>query len=359
MELRLQMKKGVRRIGGYNPCFIVAEVSANHEQDLEKAKAIIRTAGEAGADAIKLQTYTPDTITIDSHKEWFFVGGKDNPQSWKGQTFYDLYKKAYTPWEWHAELKALAESLGMILFSTPFDETAVDFLEELGVPCYKIASYEATDHILLRKVASTKKPVIMSVGFATLEEIEASVAALRAHGANEIALLQCTTSYSDHPIPEKTNLRTMLDLRDRFDVVSGFSDNMGGIETAVLASAMGASVLEKHIVLSHGSKAFDERFSLDPTEFKEMVRSIREHEKIAGTVHYGPQTPQEEYNRNFRRSLFVVKDMKKGETFTKENVRSIRPAYGLPTKHYDEILGKHATVDIERGTPLTWELVEQ
>ncbi len=352
---------GGRRIGGTNPAFIVAEVSANHQQKIENAIAIIRAAAEAGADAVKLQTYTPDTITIDSRQPWFFVGGeknKDNPEVWHGKTFHDLYKEAYTPWEWHAELQRVVQELGLIFFSTPFDPTAVDFLEKLNVPCYKVAAYECTDITLLRRIAKTKKPVIMSVGFATLPEIELSVKTLRDGGVKEIAILHCLTSYSAKHIAEATNLRTIADLRDRFDVVAGLSENMGGIEAPIIATAMGASIIEKHLVVAHDPKILDDQFSLDVKEFKEMVRRIRLQEEMAGVVKYGPQTPQEEANRRYRRSLFVVQDIKKGEKFTAENFRSIRPADGLETKYYDNVLGKKAMRDIPRGTPLSWELVE-
>lgn len=354
----MRIKIGKRWIGDGEPCFIVAEVSANHQQKFDNAVAIIKAAAGAGADAVKLQTYTPDTITIDSDKKWFWVGGKDNPGIWKGKTFYELYKDAYTPWEWHAELKDMAEDLGLILFSTPLDSTAVDFLEKLDVPCYKIASYEATDIPLLKKVASTKKPVIISTGFATLKEIELSIKTLKANGAKDIIVLQCTTSYSDTHKTEATNLRTMLDMRQRFNVLSGFSDNMGGIEVPALAAAMGASVIEKHIVVNHDPKILDDRFSLDKNLFKKMVEGIRWQESAIGQVKYGPQTAAEKYNRRFRRSLFAVKDIKKGERFTAENIRSIRPAYGLETKFYDAVMGKRASKDIERGTPLSWNLIE-
>lgn len=353
-----KIKIGRRQIGGDEPCFIVAEVSANHQQKFEQSVAIIKAAAAAGADAVKLQTYTPDTITIKSDKKWFLVGGKDNPAAWKGKTFYDLYKEAYTPWEWHAELKDMAGDLGLIFFSTPFDSTAVDFLEKLKVPCYKIASYEATDIPLLKKVASTRKPVIMSVGFATLDEIELSISTLRKHGAKDIVVMQCTTSYSDTPNPESTNLRTMIDISERFGVLAGFSDNMGGIEVPALAAALGAAIIEKHIVVKHEKRILDDRFSLDKEAFKKMVQQIRWQESVIGKVKYVPQTEAEKYNRRFRRSLFVVKDIRKGEKFTRDNVRSIRPAYGLETKFFDAVMSKKASKDIERGTPLSWNLIE-
>ena len=359
------IKIGKRKIGEGNPTFIVAEMSANHEQNYRKAEAIVRAAARAGADAIKVQTFTPDTMTLNSRKKWFFVGGKDNPKTWKGQTFYDLYKKAYMPWHWQPKLQKLAHKLGLEFFSAPFDETAVDFLEKMRVPCYKIAAYESTDFLLLRKVAKTKKPIIVSVGFSTLPEVSFTIKTLRKYGAKDIVVLQCPTSYSKKPIPEKTNLNTMLDIKKRFKVEVGLSDNMGGIEVPALAAKMGASVIEKHLVLKHGSRALDDRFSLDPKEFKRMVQKIRKQEeekrwrkKVLGKVSYGPQTPAEKYNRNFRRSLFISKDVNIGEKFSKNNVKSVRPAYGLPTRYYDRIIGKKARKTIEAGTPLSWRLVK-
>lgn len=353
----IQTPRGERIIGSTHPCFIVAEMSANHQQNYEKAVEIIKAAAAAGADAIKLQTYTPDTMTVDSRKEWFLVGGKENPEAWQGKTFYDLYRTAYTPWEWHSKLQSLAESLGLVFFSTPFDATAVVFLESLHVPLYKISSYEATDIPLLKRVAATKKPIVMSVGFATLPEIVFSVKTLRENGCKELALLHCVTSYSDKPAPERTNLRAMLALSEEFEAVAGFSDNNAGIEIPALAAAMGASIIEKHLVLENDTTALDARFSLDGKEFKKMVDKVRAQEKMMGTVFFGPQTPAEEYNRRFRRSLFVVKDVKAGETLTPDNIRSIRPATGLETRYYEEILGKVVRQDIEKGTPLTRDLI--
>lgn len=354
----IKTPKGKRSIGPGAPAFIVAEMSANHRQSYAKAEEIVRAAAAAGADAIKLQTYTPDTMTIDSRKPWFFVGGKDNPKAWQGKNFYDLYKTAYTPWEWHPKLQKLAERLGLVFFSSPFDATSVDFLDKLGVPLFKVASYESTDIPLLQKIAGTGKPVVMSVGFATLSEIRLSVQTLRDGGVKDLALLHCVTSYADNPKPEYSNLRTMLDMRDKFNAVVGFSDNNAGVEIPVLAAAMGAAVIEKHFVIAGDDDALDARFSLHKNDFKKMVDAIRANERIAGAVHYGPQTPQEEYNRRFRRSLFAVEDIKKGERFTDKNVRSIRPADGLETKYYADVLGSRATRDIERGTPLTKTMVK-
>ncbi|MBI2054611.1 MAG: pseudaminic acid synthase [Candidatus Sungbacteria bacterium] len=354
-----EFKIGEREIGLDHPAFIVAEMSVNHKQDYAKASAIIKAAAEVGVDAVKLQTFTPDTITLPSREPWFLVGGKDNPGKWQQKTFYDLYQEAYMPWDWQPKLKQEAEALGLTLFSTPFDVTAVDFLEGINMPCYKIAAYESTDIILLRRVAKTKKPVIMSVGFATLDEIELSMQTLRKNDAKDIALLHCLTSYAKKADSNRTNLRLIPDLRDRFDVVSGFSDNMGGIEAPILAAAVGASIIEKHFILSHEDQTLDDRFSLDPKEFKKMVDVIRYQEELLGKVNYGPQTEAEEYNKRFRRSLFVSADTKKGELFTDQNVKSIRPADGLPTKFYDQVMGRRAGRDVKVGTPLSWALIEK
>lgn len=348
---------GKKIIGDGHPVFIIAEMSCNHQQDINQAKAIIKAAAQAGADAIKLQTYTPDTMTIDCRKKWFIIGADENPDTWKGKTFYEIYQEAYTPWEWHSELQEYAINFGLEFFSTPFDHTAVDFLETLGVPCYKVASYEATDIPLLKKIAKTGKPIIMSVGFADLPEIELSVKTLRDNGTKDLVLLHCTTSYSKNERADHTNLRAMLDMKERFEVLTGFSDNMGGIEIPALAAAMGAVAIEKHLVLKHDPAVLDDTFSLDPVEFKQMVDKIRWQEKAMGEVLYGPRTKAEEDNRRYRRSLFVVKDIKKGESFTVDNVRSIRPADGLETKFFDDVLGGKASQDIERGTPLSWDLV--
>lgn len=357
-EIMIKTVKGERKIGGINPAFIIAEMSGNHHLEYEKAVEIIKAAAEAGADAIKLQTYTPDTMTIDCDNEHFRVGGKDQPELWKGKNLHALYKTAYTPWEWQSKLKKVAEDLGLAFFSTPFDPTAVDFLEEMGVAFYKIASYEATDMILLRKVAQTGKPVIISVGFATEEEVAFAIDTLRANGAKDIAVLHCITAYADKPDLNTVNLRTMLDIRDKFDVVCGFSDNNGGIELPNIAVAMGASIIEKHLIIDREEGGPDARFSVSPDELKEMVKKIRETEAMMGKVHYGVQSAQEGENTFFRRSLFVVEDIKAGEKITEKNIRSIRPSSGMQTKHYDEVLGKTAIQDIKRGTPLSWELIK-
>lgn len=369
----IQTPKGPRTIGGTAPCFIVAEMSGNHHHNYDKAVEIVKAAAAAGADAIKLQTYTPDTITVDSKKPFFLENNGDNPPVWQGKSMYELYQSAFTPWEWHAPLKELAESLGLVFFSAPFDTTAVDFLENLGVGLYKIASYEATDHILLKKVAATKKPIIMSVGYATQAEVDESVKLLRDAGVSDISLLHCITYYSPQPDPTQAYLATMLDLRDRYRIVPGFSDNNGGIEIPTIAARVGAAIVEKHLIIDNDEGGPDAQFSLSAKNFAAMVTSIRAAEEknlhssavsshaveAMGTVHYGPRTPQESSNLRFRRSLFVVKDMKKGEAFTPENVRSIRPSDGLETKYYDQVIGKTAAQDIEFATPVSWNLITQ
>jgi len=361
-------KIGNKKIGPGNPCFMVAEISGNHHQKYEEAAELVRVAAAAGADAVKLQTYTPDTITLNSDKEWFRVGGEDNPDNWKGKTLYQLYQTAYTPWDWQPKLKKLADELGIILFSTPFDETAVDFLEKMNVPCYKIAAYEATDFTLLRKIALTKKPIIISFGYSSEEEVKFAIDTLRNNGAEDIIGLHCVTGYSGSPKPEDMHLANIADLRNCFGIVSGFSDNNAGIEIPVMAVRAGASVIEKHLILDRKSGGPDSQFSLEPREFKEMARRIREienkksgvlPENILGKVHYGPQNKLEEYNKRWRRSLFAAKDIKKGEIFTKENTRSVRPAFGLETKFYDEVIGKKAVKNIEFATPLSWDLIEK
>ena len=332
--------------------FIVAELSANHKQDINLAKETIYAMKEAGADAVKLQTYTPDTITINCDNEYFKI---KQGTLWDGKTFYQLYEEAYTPWEWHYELKELAEKLGLIFFSTPFDKTAIDFLEELNVPVYKIASFEITDIPLIEYAASKGKPVIISTGIATLCDIQEAVEACKRVGNEQIILLKCTSAY---PAPlEEANLKTIPNLSETFNCIAGLSDHTLGISVPIAAVSLGAKVIEKHFILSKDIDSPDKEFSLTPEEFKQMVKSIREVEKALGKVSY-ELTEKTKKSREFGRSLFVVKDIKKGETFTEENVRSIRPGYGLPPKYLPKILGKKARKDIKRGTPLSWKLVD-
>ncbi|MBF0233097.1 MAG: pseudaminic acid synthase [Desulfamplus sp.] len=331
--------------------FIVAEVSANHGQSLEKAKAIIAAASQSGADAVKLQTYTPGTMTIDSLSEPFMIG---KGTIWEGKSLYQLYNEAYTPWEWHAELKAEAERLGLIFFSTPFDPTAVDFLESINVNLYKVASFEIVDIPLLQKIAKTGKPVIMSTGMASLSEIDEAVQTLRRGGCPSLALLKCTSAYPAPP--EEMNLRTIPHLMQAFDVPVGLSDHTMGIAIPVAAVAIGARIIEKHLTLSRSERTPDSAFSLEPQEFSAMVKAVRETEKALGRVCY-ELTSKEKDSQVFRRSLFVVRDMAAGEVFTPENLRSIRPGKGLSPKYYNHLIGNKIKKDASAGTPVSWDLL--
>lgn len=346
-----RFKIGNRKIGFGYPVFIVAEVSGNHNQSFERAKKIVRAACECGTDAIKLQTYTPDTMTIDSREKWFHV--KVN-SAWRGKTLYELYQEAYTPWEWQPELKRIAESYKVPLFSTPFDETAVDFLEKMGVPAHKIASFEINNINLLKKIGQTKKPVIVSRGMASVEEIELAIKTLRDNGTSQVAVLHCISSYPAKP--EEMNLVTIPDIKERFGVVVGLSDHTLGTSVAVASAALGVSIIEKHFTLSRADGGPDAAFSLEPEEFEELVKSVREVEKAVGQVQYGSGTRESE-NIVFRRSLFVVEDIKKGEEFTRKNVRCIRPGYGLAPKFLFEIINRQAKRNIKRGIPLKWNLI--
>ena len=336
-----------------NNTFIVVELSANHNQDFNLAIETIKAAAKAGADAVKVQTYTADTITIDCDNKYFQI---KQGTLWDGKTLYALYKEAYTPWEWQPELKQLAEDLGLIFFSTPFDKSAVDFLEGLKVPIYKIASFEISDIPLIKYVASKGKPIIISTGIAELKDIEDAVNACREAGNNNIALLKCTSAY---PAPiEEANLKTIPDLAERFGVIAGLSDHTMGSSSAIAAVALGAKIIEKHFILDRKSGGPDSSFSMEPDEFADMVKSIREVEKAVGEVKYD-LSEKVKNNRIFARSLFVVKDIKAGEIFTIKNIRSIRPGYGLPPKYFDDIIGKKATKNIKRGTPLIWDLIDK
>jgi N-acetylneuraminate synthase len=337
-------------IGANEGVYIIAEVSANHGHDFDQAVKIIQAAQSAGADAIKLQTYTPDTLTIDCDNEYFRIKGT----IWEGRNLYDLYGEAYTPWDWQPKLKEIAEGLGMDLFSTPFDATAVDFLEKMSVQAYKVASFEVVDLPLLRKIGKTGKPVIMSTGMATLAEIDEAVGTLRQSGCTQLALLKCTSAYP--ALPEDMDLRTIPHLADAFGVPVGLSDHTLGIAVPVAAVALGACIIEKHITLSRDIPGPDSAFSLEPHEFKQMVDSVRTTSKALGAINYQP-TEKEQASRVFRRSLFVVQDMKQGDAFTEENVRSIRPGNGLLPRYLPEVLGRMASRDVKRGTPLNWELI--
>ncbi|WP_066192299.1 pseudaminic acid synthase [Gracilibacillus timonensis] len=332
--------------------FIIAELSANHGQDIDIAKKTMEAAKNAGADAIKLQTYTADTMTINSNLDYFKI---NTGTLWDGRTLYDLYKEAYTPWEWHQELFEYAKEIGIVIFSSPFDYTAVDLLEDLKTPAYKVASFEITDIPLIKYVASKGKPVIISTGIATLSEIEEAVLACREMGNNQIILLKCTSAYPAKV--EEANLLTMQNLKETFDVEIGLSDHTLGHSVPITSVALGAKVIEKHFILDKSIGGPDAAFSLDPEEFAEMVQSVREAEKAVGKVDY-TLTKKKINNRKFSRSLFVVKEIKKGEKFTEENVRSIRPNDGIEPKYINEILGKQATTDISFGTPLTWDKIK-
>jgi len=336
---------GNRQIGPGRPVYVVAEMSANHNQSYDRAVEIVRAAGKCGADAVKLQTYTPDTITIDCDSEYFRIKGT----IWKGKNLYKLYGEAHTPWQWQPKLKKVAAKLGLDLFSTPFDFSSVDFLEKMGVPAYKVASFELVDIPLIRRIARTRKPIIMSTGMATLGEIDEAVRAAREAGARQIALLKCTSEYPAPP--EEMNLRTIPHLAEAFGVVTGLSDHSMGSAVPVAAVAMGACIIEKHFTLSRSDPGPDSKFSMEPAEFAEMVAAIRTVQKALGRVCY-EVSPHEAASRVFRRSLFAVRDIRAGEAFTGENVRSIRPAHGLPPKELPDVLKRRAAVDIPRGTPL-------
>ncbi|MFQ5890818.1 MAG: pseudaminic acid synthase [Gemmatimonadota bacterium] len=340
-----------RRVGGGAPTLLVAELSGNHNGDLERAVDTIHAAAEAGADAIKLQTYTADTLTIDSDRAEFLVPGRG---PWGGRTLHDLYTQAQTPWEWHPRLFGEARRVGIMIFSTPFDETAVELLEELEVPAYKIASFELVDDELLRCVAVRGKPVILSLGMATLAEISHALEVLREGGGDRLVLLQCTSSY---PAPdEEMHLSTIPFLAEFTGCPVGLSDHTLGSVAPVVAVALGACLIEKHFTLSRDGGGVDSHFSLEPEEFRRMVTEVRRAEAALGRPTFGPGRAEME-SIVFRRSLFVVEDVREGEPLTRENVRSIRPGYGLPPRYLDVVLGARARRGIERGTPLTWDLM--
>lgn len=345
-------KVNERIVGNGFPCYIIAEMSANHAGSIENAKNIICKVKECGADCIKIQTYTPNTITIDCDNEYFNITNG----IWKGENLYSLYGKAYTPWEWQAELKAKAESIGLDFFSTPFDHTSVDFLESINVKFYKIASFELVDIPLIEYIASKGKPIIMSTGMGSFEEIEEAVNAVRSQGNEALALLKCSSAYP--ALSDDMNLRTMEHMRDAFNVPVGLSDHSMGSIGAVVAVAMGACIVEKHFCLSRDIENPDASFSMEPDEFKTMVDDIRMAERAIGIVSYNV-SEKEEVSKVFRRSIFAVKDIKKGETFTNDNIRIIRPGFGLKPKYFKEVINKYAAQDIKRGTPIQFELVTE
>jgi pseudaminic acid synthase len=334
-------------------CFIIAELSANHGGDLEIAKETVRAAKRAGADAIKLQTYTADTITLNVKSELFKI---NQGTAWDGQYLYDLYKTASLPWEWHKDLYDLAKSEGLICFSSPFDFTAVDFLEELNTPIYKVASFEITDIPLIEYIASKLKPIIISTGIATLEDIKLAIAACKKMGNDDITILKCTSAYP--AAPEDANLLTIPDITQRFGVKSGLSDHTMGTEAPVVAVALGAKVIEKHFILDKKIGGADAHFSLDEQEFTDMVNAVRLTEKLMGKVDY-EMTDKKESSRTFSRSLFICKDVEKGELITSENIKSVRPNNGLHPKYFNEVVGKTFAKSVVKGTPLSFDIIKE
>lgn len=345
------MKIGSREVGHGSVPFIIAEMSGNHNQSLERALEIVDAAAGAGAHALKLQTYTPDTMTIDLEEREFYIS--DAKSLWAGTSLYKLYGEAYTPWEWHKPIFDRARELGMIPFSTPFDDTAVDFLEELDVPCYKIASFENTDLPLIRRVAATGKPLIISTGMASVAELDESVRVARAAGCRDLILLKCTSTYPATAV--NTNILTIPHMRELFDCEVGLSDHTMGVGVSVASVALGVTVIEKHFTLSRADGGVDSMFSMEPAEMAQLVVETERAWQAMGQVRYGP-TEAERKSIQFRRSLYVVKDLKVGDILTPENVRAIRPGWGLPTKYFDIVMGKGVTVDVCRGTALAWDL---
>lgn len=347
------IKIGDRLIGEKHPPFVTAEMSGNHNHSLDRALEIVEAAAKAGAHGLKLQTYTPETMTLDIDCNEFHI---DDPKSlWKGNSLYSLYQKAYTPWEWHKSLLDRCKELGLIGFSTPFDATAVDFLEDLDVPCHKVASFENADLPLIRRIAATGKPVIMSTGMASVAELEMSVKTLREYGCKEIILLKCTSSYPASP--ENTNVRTIPHMRDLFGVQVGLSDHTMGVGCAIASIAMGATMIEKHFTLSRADGGVDATFSAEPAEMASLVIETERAWQALGEIRYG-FTEQEKSSLVFRRSLYVSEDIKAGERFSEKNLRVIRPGLGLEPRFYDIFIGKTASKDIKRGTPVSWELLD-
>lgn len=342
-----------REIGPGHPPFIIAEMSGNHNQSLDRALEIVEAAAKAGVHGLKLQTYTADTMTLDIAEREFIINDPDS--LWNGRSLYDLYKEAYTPWEWHKPIFDRCRELGLIYLSTPFDETAVDFLEELDVPCYKIASFENTDIPLIRKVAATGKPMIISSGMATIAELDETVRTAREAGCRDLILLKCTSSYP--ATPENTNILTIPYMAILFDCQVGLSDHTMGIGAAVASVALGATMIEKHFTLSRAHGGVDSAFSMEPDEMRTLVAETKRAWQALGKVSYGP-TEKEKQSLIFRRSLYIVQDMKKGDILTRENLRAIRPGLGLAPKYYVTLLGKCVGRNVKRGTPVGWKLLE-
>lgn len=334
-----------------NKPFIIAEMSGNHNGSLERAMKIIEAAAQAGVDAVKLQTYTADTLTIDKHDGEFFIGDKNSP--WYSQSLYELYQKAYTPWQWHEKLFACCKKLGLMCFSTPFDITAVDFLEKLNCPCYKIASFENVDLKLIKRVAQTKKPMIVSTGMASIAELDELVSTARENGCEDLTLLKCVSNYP--ATPEGFNLRTIPHMKELFNCAVGLSDHTLGIGVSIAAVALGATVIEKHFTLSRAEGGVDSAFSMEPQEMAALVRECKAAYKALGKVSYDISAQE---SKTGRRSLYIVEDIKKGDVLTEKNLRSIRPGYGLPPKYFDDVLGLKVTKDVKRGTPLSWDILK-
>jgi len=342
-----------RWIGIDHPPFVIAEMSGNHNQSLDRALAIVEAAARAGAHALKLQTFTADTITIDVREGEFFIS--DPNSLWSGQSLYDLYKEAYTPWEWHEPIFRRARQLGMIVFSTPLDDTAVDFLETLDVPCYKIASFENVDIPLIRKVAATGKPIIISTGMATVAELAECVGAAREAGCQNLVLLKCTSTYPASP--EATNIRTIPHLREMFGTEVGISDHTMGLGVSVASVALGATVIEKHFTLARADGGVDSTFSLEPSEMAALVAESERAWQALGHVQYGISSEQERKSLAYRRSLYITRDLLPGDVLDATSVRSIRPGLGLAPKYFEQILGKRVNCAAKRGTPLSWDLI--
>ena len=341
-----------RLIGRSQPPFVIAEMSGNHNQSLERALKIIEAAAKTGAHALKIQTYTPDTMTLDLDEREFHIS--DPNSLWLGNSLYKLYGDAYTPWEWHKPIFDRARELGIIAFSTPFDDTAVDFLESLNVPCYKIASFENTDLPLIRRVAATGKPLIISTGMASIAELDDTVRAAREAGCKDLILLKCTSTYP--ATAENTNILTIPHLRELFDCEIGLSDHTMGVGVSVASVALGATVIEKHFTLNRADGGIDSSFSMELAEMAQLVVETERAWQSLGKVSYGA-TAAEQKSIQFRRSLYIVNDLKAGEVLTAENVRAIRPGFGLPTKYLEQVLGKQVKHDVKRGTGLSWNLL--
>lgn len=348
----MNIKIGDKFVGKKHKPFIIAEMSGNHNQSLDKALEIVEAAAESGVDALKLQTYTADTMTLDIDEGDFFI---DDPNNlWKGSSLYNLYQKAYTPWEWHESIFDRCRELGIIPFSTPFDETAVDFLEQLNVPCYKIASFENTDIPLIKKVASTGKPLIISTGMATVTELDETVRNAKEAGCKELILLKCTSTYP--ATPENSNLLTLPHMKELFQCEVGLSDHTLGVGVGVASVVLGATIIEKHFTTSRKEGGVDSAFSMEPDEMRSLVIETERAWQSLGRVSYGP-TITEEPSLKHRRSLYITKDIKEGDTLTADNMRAIRPGNGLPPKYYEELLGKKIKRKVKRGTPVSWNIL--